>query len=76
MLLIWVEKGAVKNLSDDCSTIEMIYAIGREALVNLPDTLCGDLFKRELKLINCDKPRPFFPELAVHSACEAQQRAK
>lgn len=49
------------------SSAERMYATGQEALLHLPQAFNSDLFKNKVKLINSDKPIPFFPELEDHA---------
>lgn len=45
------------------SPIEIMYGVGKQALLNLPNTFNGNIFKIKGKLINSKEPIPFFPEL-------------
>jgi hypothetical protein len=56
-------KKVLKNITNSMSYDELMYSIGNEALLNLPNSFNGTLFEREEKLANSTNPVPFFPDL-------------
>ncbi len=56
-------KEVLKNVTNSMTEVERMYAIGNEALLNLPKLFNGALFEREEKLAHNINPVPFFPDL-------------
>ncbi len=58
-----VSKDVLKKLNGANSTLENMYAIGYQALLYLPHSFNGELFKIEGNLIDTKVPTAFFPNL-------------
>ncbi len=56
-------KEVFKNVQENTPTIETMYRVGKQALLNLPHAFNENIFKIEGKLINTEEPIPFFPQL-------------
>lgn len=56
-------KEVFKNVQKNKPAIELMYRVGKQALLNLPHTFNENIFKVEGQLINSQKPIPFFPLL-------------
>lgn len=53
-----------KTVGENNSALEIMYKVGEQALLNLPQTFNGEIFKAE---VNDTPPMPFFPQLKQHA---------
>jgi hypothetical protein len=58
-----------KTVQKDTSEIDIMYKVGEQALLNLPESFNEGIFKAERMLINnTGRPIPFFPQLKENAA--------
>lgn len=62
-----IVQDVLKKSKKEITLLESMYAIGNEALLNLPQAFKGALFRIEGDLINTTEPIPFFPDLKSNS---------
>lgn len=62
-----IAQDVLNKLKKGSTQLEAMYAIGNEALLNLPQAFNGELFKIEGKLVNSTGPIPFFPDLKINA---------
>ena len=59
-----VEEAQITSLE---TLLEQIYTTGRTAILHLPTSFNGNLFKIRGRLINTTEPQPFFPQLELNA---------